>query len=31
VHATAAATGGLDITVSFPRRDNTVTQAPPGS
>jgi signal transduction histidine kinase len=31
VHATAAATGGLDITVSFPRRDNVVTQAPPAT
>ena len=31
VHATAAATGGLDITVSFPRRDNAVSQAPPAT
>ncbi len=31
VHATAVATGGLDITVHFPRRGNAVTPAPPAS
>jgi signal transduction histidine kinase len=29
VHATAVPTGGLDITVRFPRRGNAVTPAPP--
>jgi signal transduction histidine kinase len=31
VHATAVPTGGLDITVHFPRRDNPVTPAPPAT
>ncbi len=31
VHAAAVATGGLDITVRFPRRDNTITPVPPAT
>jgi signal transduction histidine kinase len=31
VHATAVPTGGLDITVRLPRRDNTVTPASPAT
>ena len=31
VHATAVPTGGLDITVHFPRRDHPVTPAPPAT
>jgi signal transduction histidine kinase len=31
VHATAVPTGGLDITVRLPRRDNAVTPAPPAT
>jgi signal transduction histidine kinase len=29
VHATAVPTGGLDITIRLPRRDNPVAPAPP--
>jgi len=31
VHATAVPTGGLDITIRLPRRDNTITQASPAT
>ena len=31
VHATAVPTGGLEITVRLPRRDNAVTPAPPAT
>jgi signal transduction histidine kinase len=31
VHATAVATGGLDITVRLPRRDNAITPASPAA
>jgi signal transduction histidine kinase len=31
VDATAVPTGGLDISVRLPRRDNTVTPAPPAT
>ena len=31
VHATAVPTGGLDITVRLPRRDNAVTPVPPAT
>jgi signal transduction histidine kinase len=31
VHATAVATGGLDVTVRLPRRDNAVTRASPAT
>jgi signal transduction histidine kinase len=31
VRATAVATGGLDITVRLPRRDNTITPVPPAT
>ena len=31
VHATAVPTGGLDITVRLPRRDNAVTPASPAT
>jgi signal transduction histidine kinase len=31
VHATAVPTGGIDITVRLPRRDNAVTPAPPAT